>query len=727
MAMLRDPLLACLNTAHFFCLARSLFPGIRSMRLLGGQGDLLQESEEQTEASDENLIAGIESLTKEAGEQQIETGYLKRVAQQEYTYARNLRTYTDALIGTLVVEFTGIPDHDPASLNALEALFISDYELNMELDSATMELTDRYEELNLIYGTDDSAEQFDKGHSVMANLVLQCSERMNVATTILYLPDQDILIVEQADQQNAHTDAERLAADVFMPWVVSVGDTVVVNDEFDEELNRYCPDLQQKILICPIYGYASQACGYIGVFNDLACDDFSNSDRNLLQILSRKASRVVKSNYDELTGLANKISFEFLLDELIKHGDTNSQSSLLLIDLRGLHVVNDSAGNDAGDALIRETGRLLDKGLSPECFLSRLEGDVFAIAFQGSSIDHSYELAKKILKAINNMQFEWQGTRFHTNVSMGLIPINHDQDAQQVISTAKIALQMACDKGNNLIEVHSSGNAEISQRKERMRALNTIHEALENDNFELYCQGIFPTESGAQPHHYEILLRLRSADGNILSPAVFIPAAEHYKVMPDIDRWVVRNSLRVLSDSWDVLKNTSQSWAINLSGQTFAQTDLIEFIKSELQNCVVPNNRIAFEITETVAVDDLSAARATIEQVQSLGCEFYLDDFGTGLSSFTYLQELPFNHVKIDGRFVKEVVNDKVAQAMVKAISDVAHVLGMSTVAEYVENDAIIAVLRTLGVEYLQGYGLHQPEPIADVINRARASVRLSA
>ncbi len=697
------------------------------MRMLGAQQDFLEESDGESAKSEQSRIAEINELVDEAGSQRIEQGYVKRIADQQYLYARNLRTYTDALIGTLVVEFSGIPEYDPASLTALEELFVSDYQLNMELDSATMELTDRYEELNLIYGTDDSAEQFDKGHSVMANLVLQCSERMNVATTILCLPDQDILIIEKADDQVSAVDIRQLAIDVFMPWLVSVGETLVINDMKDAALNQQCPGLDQKLILCPIYGYASQACGYIGVLNDADCDDFSNSDRNLLQILSRKASRVVKSNYDELTGLANKESFEFLLDDLIKQGVSNSASSLLLIDLRGVHVVNDSAGNEAGDALIRETGRLLDKGLSPDSFLARLEGDVFAIAFRGSDIDHSYEIARNILSAINHMQFEWQGTRFHTNVSMGLIPISLEQDAQQVISTAKIALQMACDKGNNLIEVQSSGNDEIALRKERMRSLNVIHEALEADHFELYCQGIFASQSVSSPHHYEVLLRLRDADGNVVSPGVFIPAAEHYKVMPDIDRWVVSHCLRTLTNDWDVLKHTSQSWAINLSGQTFSQPDLIDFISEELERCIVPADRIAFEITETVAVDDLTAARNTIEAVQSLGCEFYLDDFGTGLSSFTYLQELPFNHVKIDGRFIKNVVNDKVAHAMVKAITDVAHVLGMSTVAEYVEDESIISALRDLGVEYMQGYCLHKPEPMMNIIESVRTNTRLSA
>ena len=697
------------------------------MRLLGAQDDLLQESIEPSAVQEEEVVASIRALIAGTDQESLDDGCLKRLQGEDFSYVRQLRTYTDALIGTLVINFKGVPEHDPAALEALEQLFVNEYQLNMELDSATMELTDRYEELNLIYGTDDSAEHFDKGQSVMANLVLQCSERMNVATTILYLPDQNILIIEQDQSERASLAMDHLARDVFMPWITSHAETLIINDESDDELNRYCPELQQKLLICPIYGYASKACGYIGVFNDLSCDDFSNSDRNLLQILSRKASRVVKSNYDELTGLANKESFEYLLDELIEQSDETVSSSLLLIDLRGIHVVNDSAGDDAGDALIRDVGRLLDNGLSPDSFLARLEGDIFAIAFKGSDLRNAHDIAKNILGAINTMQFEWQGTRFQTNASMGLIPIDCDQDSQHAISTAKIALQLARDKGNNLIEVQQSGNDSIALRKERMRSLNIIHDALANDRFELYCQGIYPSNLAGNPHHYEILLRLCDEEGNIISPEHFIPAAEHYKVMPDIDRWVIKHCLRMLSDSWSQLQNTSQSWAINLSGQTFAQPDLIDFISGELESSSIPANRIAFEITETVAVDDLSTARSTIERVQNLGCEFYLDDFGTGLSSFTYLQELPFDHVKIDGRFVKDVVNDPVAQAMVKAINDVAHVLGMTTVAEYVENDAIAAVLQQLGVEYLQGYGLHKPESMVEVIHRIQHPLRASA
>ena len=345
-----------------------------------------------------------------------------------------------------------------------------------------------------------------------------------------------------------------------------------------------------------------------------------------------------------------------------------------------------------------------------------VEGDFFAVALPKIHVDHALSHARTLLASINSMNFTWQDTHFHTNASIGLVPLDAELGGDEAMSTAKIAVQLAGEKGNNVIELQRPDNTEISARKDRMRTLNTIHAALEGDHFELYCQGIYPTNATEHPHHYEILLRLHDEAGNFISPDQLIPAAEYYKVMPDIDRWVIRNTLQALSNSWHFLENSQQSWAINLSGLTFTQPGLLDFISEELAVSGIPASMIAFEVTETVAVDDLNSARKIIEQVQALGCEFYLDDFGTGLSSFTYLQQLPFNHIKIDGSFIKNVVEDEVAQAMVKAISDVAHVLGMKTVAEYVENDAIIEKLKTLGVEYLQGYGLHKPTALHSVL-----------
>ena len=709
-----DPILFSLNLLPLCQLGLSNWPELQSVSLCGQiDTDLIQESCNDGEPPNIERLRTIIASQEQAP--QCSVGQFLQTDDAAWFLVR-LRTYTDTLIGDLVLQFALGTVYTPRQFKPFSELLVSDYQLNMELDSTTMELTDRYEELNLIYGTEDNPEQAAQGQTVLANLVLQCAERMNVNTTILLLPDQNIFIVEQDEAANmAQLPVEHLAHDVFMPWVLAAGDTIIVNDEFDTELALNCPDIGHKLLLTPILGYEQSIRGYIGVFNTMDCSDFTNSDRNLLQILSRKASRVVRNNYDELTGLANKASFDNQVAQYLAKG-IDEEAALLVTDLRGVHIINESAGNDAGDSLIRSVGQLIAAQFSNDGIVARIEGDFFAVALPKIHVDHALSHARTLLASINSMNFTWQDTHFHTNASIGLVPLDAELGGDEAMSTAKIAVQLAGEKGNNVIELQRPDNTEISARKDRMRTLNTIHAALEGDHFELYCQGIYPTNATEHPHHYEILLRLHDEAGNFISPDQLIPAAEYYKVMPDIDRWVIRNTLQALSNSWHFLENSQQSWAINLSGLTFTQPGLLDFISEELAVSGIPASMIAFEVTETVAVDDLNSARKIIEQVQALGCEFYLDDFGTGLSSFTYLQQLPFNHIKIDGSFIKNVVEDEVAQAMVKAISDVAHVLGMKTVAEYVENDAIIEKLKTLGVEYLQGYGLHKPTALHSVL-----------
>ncbi|MFK8020104.1 MAG: putative bifunctional diguanylate cyclase/phosphodiesterase [Pseudomonadales bacterium] len=714
-----DPILFSLNLLPLCQLGLSNWPELLSVSLCGQiDTDLIEET---CNGGEPPIIERLRSIV--ASREQASLASVGEFFETDEAawFAIRLCTYTDTPIGDLVLQFAPGTVYTPVQFKPFVELIVSDYQLNMELDSATMELTDRYEELNLIYGTDDNAEQGDQGQTVLASLVLQCAERMNVNTTILLLPDQDIFIVEQDEAANmAQLPVEHLAHDVFMPWITAVGDTIIINDEFDAELELNCPDISHKLLLTPILGYEQSIRGYIGVFNPLDCPDFTNSDRNLLQILSRKASRVVRNNYDELTGLANKTSFDIQVTEYLAKS-VDEEAALLVTDLRGVHIINESAGNDAGDGLIREVGQLIAKQFANDGIVARIEGNLFAVVLPRINVDSALHHARKLLASINAMNFTWHGAHIHTNASIGLVPLDAELGGEEAMSTAKIAVQLAGEKGNNVIELQRPDNTEISMRKERMGTLNTIHAALEGDHFELFCQGIYPTHATKHPHHYEILLRLHDDAGNFISPDQFIPAAEYYKVMPDIDRWVIRNTLQTLSNSWHILENTQQSWAINLSGQTFSQPGLMNFISEELAMSGIPASMIAFEVTETVAVDDLDSARKIIEQVQALGCEFYLDDFGTGLSSFTYLQALPFDYVKIDGSFIKDVVGDEVAQAMVKAISDVAHVLGMKTVAEYVENDAIVEKLKTLGVEYLQGYGLHKPTALHSVLTELQA------
>lgn len=620
-----------------------------------------------------------------------------------------------------------VPTVSVEIVDAIERLIVKEIQSNNELNAAAMELTDRYEELNLIYGTEESSDQYDKGRSVLSSLLIQCSERMNVDGCILYLPDQNLFLIEGGgDLKQSILTSENFAKYSLLPWADSAGQASVINDTYELQERLATTEVDCKIINSPILGYSANACGFVAVFNNVKRSDFTNSDRNLLEIISRKATRIVRNHYDELTGLTSKASFENYLEDVIVRMSDN-ENCLLFIDLRGIHVFNDTAGHDAGDALIKSVASALSDTVADDAYLARYDGDVFSILLCNMGLDECVDHANILMNAVNALDFNWGEHSFHTNVCMGLVPVLADATVENVTASANLAMRVACDKGNNLIEVQRPDNDDISNRKKRNRMLNTINDALKYNRFELFCQGIYDIKNVNEPHHYEVLLRMIGKNGEHISPFFFIPAAEYYKIMPDIDRWVVHETLQMLDRNWDVLESKNQSWAINLSGQTFTKPGFIEFISSELSAVRVDPRRVAFEVTETVAVDNLLTARKAIDDVKALGCEFYLDDFGTGLSSFTYLQELPFDHVKIDGSFIKNVVEDPVARAMVKAISDVAHVLGMKTVAEYVENHQIIRELQKLGVEYLQGYGLHKPTSMATVIECMRAQHKISA
>ena len=723
--MQKDYLLESLKIDSYFALAQAIAPACLSLSIVSGK-DLLntQEHEHLSRQQILDIHAHVNLLPEHPSvwtscSNPCGNGLLS-------VYVVPLKVYTGTLIGNMIFIVQGSTtdsqkDEYAASLARIAELIIGEYELNLELESSTLELTNRYEELNLIFGTEDNAEHIFMGQVILQNLVEQCTERMGVDAAILHMPDQDITIVNDPGlKKNVLGSLQDDAAKILYPWTREKGESFVINGPSDDDLKWNCPSSAYKLVSSPIHGYGDEVGGVLAVLNKVSKTDFSNSDRNLLQILSRKVSRIIRSNYDELTGLPNKTSFEHILDEFISHIEEDDRShSLLLIDLRGLHVLNDISGNEAGDALIKNVAALLKKESGIHHTVSRIEGDVFAVLLDDTPVDDAIEIATELKESLNLIDFRWNGQRFYVNVCMGLVTLDSKNNAETAVSSAKIALQVACEKGNNLLEVQRVGNDEIATRKERIRMLGKINQALKNNRFELFCQGIYSIRNTNEPHHYEVLLRMLNEKGQLVSPFFFMPAAEHYKVMPDIDKWVIHSTLSMLDEHWDILRHTPQSWAINLSGQTFSQPNLLEFISAELAATRIPAHRIAFEVTETVAVENMATARVVIESIQALGCEFYLDDFGTGLSSFTYLLELPFDHVKIDGSFIKNVVDDPVARAMVKAIADVAKVLGIKTVAEYVETDHVIRVLDSLGVEYLQGFGLHKPVSISTIIDCA--------
>ena len=321
-----------------------------------------------------------------------------------------------------------------------------------------------------------------------------------------------------------------------------------------------------------------------------------------------------------------------------------------------------------------------------------------------------------IRSTVEKFVFLWDDNSFHVGISIGLLTIEPSIKPQSniILSLVDNACYVAKNTGRNRIYVCNVNDRLLLQQREQSQWIMKINQALEKDDFRLYKQSIVSLEDGGdgRPQHYEILIRMLDQDNGQISPMAFIPSAERYGLMPKIDRWVIEHFC-----SHYYLLNTTPEYlffAINLSGASINDESLFAFIKEKIHQYQIPAHKLCFEITETVAIANLSKASKLINQLKQLGCHIALDDFGSGMSSFGYLKNLPCDYVKIDGNFVKDIVNDPTDEVMVDCINRMAQVMNIKTIAEYVENDGIKTKLQQLGVNYAQGYGVDMPHPLFD-------------
>lgn len=425
-----------------------------------------------------------------------------------------------------------------------------------------------------------------------------------------------------------------------------------------------------------------------------------------------------QAQHDMLTGLYNRYRFEESLKTLVSSvKNNNSRHAMLYMDLDQFKIINDTCGHLVGDQLLKQISELLSSRTRVTDTLARLGGDEFALLLKNCSLITARDIAESIAEFIREMRFSWDEKLFKVGVSIGLVEITHKtESADAVMSAADVACYAAKEKGRNRIHVMEAGDSLLKERRGEMDWASRITYALDHNQFVLYKQSVVPVTAGQdEGEHFEVLVRLQEPDGEIIPPGAFIPAAERYQLMASIDRWVIHNTLRLLSQNRDVLRNTS-TCAINLSGNSLSENGLLDFIKSQVREFDIPFSKLCFEITETSAIADLANVRKLIDNLHSYGCRFSLDDFGSGLSSFAYLKELPVDYLKIDGFFVKDIVYDSMDLAMVEAINQVGHALGIRTIAEFVENEDILQLLRDIGVDYAQGYGIEKPSPLLPLV-----------
>ncbi len=456
--------------------------------------------------------------------------------------------------------------------------------------------------------------------------------------------------------------------------------------------------------VAPILDRFGRIIGAVLVFRDV-------SEKHELECSLRW-----QATHDALTNLINRQEFERLLHQA---QSSSLEYALLYLDLDQFKLVNDTAGHLVGDTLLRNIADLFRQQIDNAYILARMGGDEFAVLVEGDSAV-AMLVAESLRGTLTYYQYRHLDKIYQISVSIGVVPdIGRQSDTHMLMAMADTACYAAKNAGRDQIWLYQDRDAYLISQQAEMDLVSDLHTALENNCFELHAQLLIPLQSKGKKEglHCEILLRLRDRKGEFVSPSVFIPAAENYGLIGRIDRWVIEHTLKLLGNDADMLSAISVC-AINLSGQSFAQLDLIDFIRDMMIKTGVPGHKLCFEVTETSAVSQLSQVADFIHAMRTLGCQFALDDFGSGQSSFRYLKHLPVDYLKIDGSFVQDMLKDKMNEALVRGMHEIAQSLGICTIAEFVETAEVANALRDIGVDYAQGWHFHRGQPFQNLVKQ---------
>jgi diguanylate cyclase (GGDEF)-like protein/PAS domain S-box-containing protein len=492
----------------------------------------------------------------------------------------------------------------------------------------------------------------------------------------------------------------------FLPDLVK---TVVVEDrivDFSDQtllVNRIGRNFAVEGTASPIHNRENQVIGIVIVFRDVS----------VTREMSKKIS--YQASHDSLTGLINRAKFKEELKKAMQ--DTvafRSEHCLLYMDLDRFKLVNDTCGHLVGDLLLKQVTELIYAQIRRTDILARMGGDEFAILLHNCSLANANEVAANICNSIHQYQFIFNNFEFNIDISIGIVAVNAASPGMdRILSNADEACYLAKDKGGNGYFDYCDTDTENSTRKNELRWVFTINRAFTNNLFRLQQQLIVPLQTDAATIHYELLIRLLDEQSRLILPNKFLPTATRYKLMSAIDRFVIKHYFAFFRQK--LVQSTcldSCICNINISGSFLNDETSLEFLLEQIERYQIPPSHLCFEITETIAIANLNQVIAFVEQLKNRGCRFALDDFGKGFSTFNYLKNLPVDFVKIDGSFVRNILTNPIDAVIVESINQIAHLMKIKTVAEFVENKAIFNKLREIGIDYAQGYWIKRPQPL---------------
>jgi diguanylate cyclase (GGDEF)-like protein len=613
----------------------------------------------------------------------------------------------------------------PAVEMIAEGLMIS-----QRLEQAEAQVDDVEKELTLVYEVDEKIHGMSRSHSGLAQLVGQSGRFLGIAYSVLLIPGKRIRVsaTHSSWKKVNRKVLDRYLIEHMLPRLDSHRLPVVFEIPGIEE-DTSGADGAYQALLCPLLDKQGNVEGVLAQLGRVNAGDFTKPEQRFMAHIVRKVEYVIERSFDVMTGLMNRSGFEAQLQEsaksLVKQDDAHQ---LMYLDLDNLQLVNDTFGREAGDAVIMRFASMLEEGLPRNAVASRLTGDDFCILLTHSSVENALDLAASIRDKGPALRYLEGDKSLQITMSIGVAEFSsRTGDEGRALTTARMACEAAKDHGRDRIEIFDDQNLSVIRRVDDMQLVSQIQQAIDADGFELMAQPITSLNADEVRPRYEILLRMKDSDGEYLSTKALFSAAERYRLMPQIDRWVTSNTIASMAAESESINAAQANFSINLSGQSLGDDDILDFIYQEIDESGIPAQRLCFEVTESAAVSNLKKAQAFIDALRERGCRISLDDFGAGLSSFAYLKNFNVDTLKIDGSFIRDITENRISESMVAAITQVAKVMELETVAEYVETESARKLVAKLGVDYAQGHAVGKPIPLGEALAKLAEGVKSSS
>lgn len=592
--------------------------------------------------------------------------------------------------------------------------------MQRDLDDCTDELARVEKELALVYEMDEKAHGSSRSHTGLAQLVGQSGRFLSIAYSVLLIPSKRIRIsATHSTWKNVNRKVmDRYLIEQILPRLEGRRAPIVfeippVEGSDSTEEQGY------QTLVCPLLDKTGNVEGVLAQLGRINKRPFLSQHRRFMSHIQRKVEYVIERSFDSMTGLLNRSGFEAQLMESWNDLESDANThQLIYLDLDNLQLVNDTFGRSAGDDVIMRFSRVVEGALPKSAVLARLTGDDFCILMTHADGDAAMELAQDIRDACRVLRYLEGDKSLQVTISIGIAECSRDQErAAKALSNSRLACEAAKDHGRDRIEVFDDNDQSLIRRQDDMQLVSQIQQAIDEGGFELLAQPVAALGDDDEVPRFEVLLRMNDSEGSHIPTGALFSAAERYNLMPQIDRWVISATIAKLADFKVSVEGHGAVFSINLSGQSLSDDDILEFIDDELDSTGLDPACLGFEVTESAAVSNLAKAQALIDALHERGCTISLDDFGAGLSSFAYLKNFRVDMLKIDGSFIRDIAENRISESMVAAITQVAKVMELRTVAEYVETAESKDLVADIGVDFAQGHEVSKPIPIDDALD----------